>query len=90
MNRGAIDLKDVTLAFGEGRNAVTALKNLSLALRPGEFLCILGPSGCGKSSLISSIAGFQPVQAGNVLVDGEAVVRPGSDRGVVFQEPTLF
>ncbi len=90
MNRGAIDLKDVTLAFGEGRNAVTALENLSLTLRPGDFLSILGPSGCGKSSLISTIAGFQPPQAGDVRVDGEAVARPGSDRSVVFQQPTLF
>ncbi len=90
MSRGAIDLKDVTLTFGEGGNAVTALDKLSLTVRPGDFLSILGPSGCGKSSLISTIAGFQPPQAGVVLVDGEAVARPGSERGVVFQQPTLF
>ena len=90
MSRGAIDLKDVTLTFGEGGNAVTALEKLSLTVRPGDFLSILGPSGCGKSSLISTIAGFQPPQAGVVLVDGEAVARPGSERGVVFQQPTLF
>jgi NitT/TauT family transport system ATP-binding protein len=90
MNRGAIELKDVRLAFGQGRNAVTALENLSLTLRPGDFLSILGPSGCGKSSLISTIAGFQRAQAGEARVDGEPIVRPGSDRGVVFQQPTLF
>ncbi|HEY5707140.1 MAG TPA: ABC transporter ATP-binding protein [Terrimicrobiaceae bacterium] len=90
MSRGAIHLRSVTLAFGEGPSAVTALENLSLTLRPGDFLSILGPSGCGKSSLISTVAGFQAPQAGDVRVDGEAAVRPGSDRGVVFQQPTLF
>ena len=90
MSRGAIALENVTLAFGEGRNAVTALQSLSLTLRPGDFLSVLGPSGCGKSSLINTIAGFQRPQAGELSVDGEQVVKPGPDRGVVFQQPTLF
>jgi NitT/TauT family transport system ATP-binding protein len=90
MSQGAIDLKDVTLVFGSGSHAVVALENFSLHVEPGEFLAILGPSGCGKSSLISTIAGFQPPHAGTLLVDGAAVSSPGSDRGVVFQQPTLF
>jgi NitT/TauT family transport system ATP-binding protein len=90
MSQGAIALENVTLTFGEGQNAVTALKSLSLTLRPGDFLSVLGPSGCGKSSLINTIAGFQKAQAGEVQVDGEPVSRPGPDRGVVFQQPTLF
>ena len=63
---------------------------MSLTVPSGDFLSILGPSGCGKSSLISTIAGFKPPQAGSVLVDGELVTGPGFDRGVVFQQPTLF
>jgi NitT/TauT family transport system ATP-binding protein len=90
MRQGAIDLQDVTLVFGSGSHAVVALEDLSLHVEPGEFLAILGPSGCGKSSLISTIAGFQPPHAGTLLVDGTAVRCPGSDRGVVFQQPTLF
>jgi len=90
MRQGAIDLQDVTLVFGSGSHAVVALEDLSLHVEPGEFLAILGPSGCGKSSLISTIAGFQPPHAGTLLVDGAAVSSPGSDRGVVFQQPTLF
>jgi sulfonate transport system ATP-binding protein len=88
--RGAVDLKDVTLAFGQGPNAVNALQKLSLSLRPGDFLSVLGPSGCGKSSLISAIAGFQPPQAGEIRVDGEPVLKPASDRGVVFQQRHSF
>ena len=45
MSRGAIDLKSLTLVFGRGRHAVTALEKLSLTVRPGDILSILGPSG---------------------------------------------
>jgi len=90
MSNGSIDLKNLTLVFGEGRNAVTALEDFSLAIRPGELLSVLGPSGCGKSSLISTIAGFRPPHSGILHVDGSPVQGPGSDRGVVFQQPTLF
>lgn len=90
MSRGAIRLIDGTLTFGVGQGAVTALESLSLTVRPGDFLSLLGPSGCGKSSLISAIAGFQPLQAGTLKIDGEDVSGPGPDRGVVFQQPTLF
>lgn len=90
MSFGAIDLNSVTLAFGAGRNAVIALQDLTLNLEPGDFLTILGPSGCGKSSLISTIAGFQPPHSGTLRVDGEPIAGPGADRGVVFQQPTLF
>ena len=90
MRRGDIILNRMTLAFGTGRNTVTALEDLSLTVSAGDILTILGPSGCGKSSLISSIAGFKPPYSGTLLVDGEPVCGPGSDRGVVFQQPTLF
>jgi NitT/TauT family transport system ATP-binding protein len=71
MSNGSIDLQDITLVFGEGRDSVTALENLTLAIRPGELLSVLGPSGCGKSSLISTIAGFLPARFGALRVDGE-------------------
>jgi NitT/TauT family transport system permease protein len=84
MSNGSIDLKDITLVFGEGRDSVTALENLTLAIRPGELLSVLGPSGCGKSSLISAIAGFLPPRFGALRVDGEPGGEPGSDRTTVL------
>jgi NitT/TauT family transport system ATP-binding protein len=90
MRAGNIRLEEVTLAFGSGRGAVIALDKLSFSVSAGEFVAILGPSGCGKSSLIATIAGFQSPHAGTLLVDGQVVTEPGSDRGVVFQQPTLF
>ena len=90
MNAGAIALRDITMTFGQGANAITAIEHLTLSVPAGDFLCVLGASGCGKSTLIFSIAGFQKPSAGEVRVDGAPVRGPGSDRGVVFQQPTLF
>ena len=67
-----------------------ALDNISLEVKPGEFLCIVGPSGCGKSTLLHLIAGLQPPTSGKVLVDGATVSGPGTDRILIFQDLGLF
>ncbi len=69
---------------------LVALDKINLEVKPGEFLCVVGPSGCGKSTLLHLIAGLQPQTAGTVLVDGKAVVGPGTDRILIFQELGLF
>lgn len=86
----AVSMRGVGIHFGEGRTAVQALSDIDLETRPGEFLSILGPSGCGKSTIIGAVAGFTPVTSGEVLVDGERIRAPGPERGVVFQQHTLF
>jgi NitT/TauT family transport system ATP-binding protein len=91
MNRsGAITMRNVGIHFGEGQAAVQALDSIDLNIQPGEFVSILGPSGCGKSTIIGAVAGFQPITAGELTVDGQRVQAPGPDRGVVFQQHTLF
>ena len=70
--------------------AVTALDDVSLAVRDREFVALLGPSGCGKSTLLYLIGGFLPVEQGAVMVEGKPIAGPGPDRGIVFQHFALF
>jgi NitT/TauT family transport system ATP-binding protein len=69
---------------------VLALSDVSLEVRPREFLALLGPSGCGKSTLLYLVGGFLPTEAGRITVEGKPVVAPGPDRGIVFQHFALF
>jgi len=70
--------------------AVLALSDVSLDVRPREFLALLGPSGCGKSTLLYLVGGFLPIETGRIAVKGKAVTAPGPDRGIVFQHFALF
>jgi len=56
----------------------------------GEVISIVGPTGCGKSTAMNILAGFEQATSGVARVDGEIVTGPGSNRGVVFQQPSLF
>jgi NitT/TauT family transport system ATP-binding protein len=85
-----VDLSRVEVYFGEGEHAVKALNGIDLRVEPGEFVSVLGPSGCGKSTIISTIAGFRRVSAGDLTVDQRPVIAPGRERGVVFQQHMLF
>src|SRR6201988_966885 len=69
---------------------VLALSDVSLDVRPREFLALLGPSGCGKSTLLYLLGGFLPTETGKILIEGKPVAAPGPDRGIVFQHFALF
>jgi NitT/TauT family transport system ATP-binding protein len=69
---------------------VLALEEVSLEVRPREFVALLGPSGCGKSTLLYLIGGFLPTETGRIVINGGAVTGPGPDRGIVFQHFALF
>jgi ABC-type nitrate/sulfonate/bicarbonate transport system ATPase subunit len=87
----AIALEGATKVFTlESGDRITAVDRLSLAIDPGEFVCVVGPSGHGKSTVLNLIAGFIAPTSGRVVCNGRAVRGPGPDRGVVFQTDTLF
>jgi len=66
------------------------LQDVTLTIDEGEFVCFLGPSGAGKSSLVRLLAGLGRPSSGSIFINGREVVEPGLDRGVVFQDYTLF
>lgn len=87
---GRIQIQEVSIVFGSGADQNRAVNETNLVVEPGEFVCILGPSGCGKSTLLNSVAGYVTPTTGQVLVDNEKIIGPGPDRGMVFQQYSLF
>src|SRR5579863_6871092 len=88
--KGHIRIDRVAVTFGRGANQHIAVAETSLDIVPGEFVCLLGPSGCGKSTLLNCVAGYVAPSRGTVTVDGEPITKPGPDRGMVFQQYSLF
>jgi len=68
----------------------TALEDITLDVRPGEFLALVGPSGCGKSTLLDLLGGLTKPTSGRILLDGRSIEGPARDRGIVFQQYALF
>lgn len=71
-------------------SATQALSPINFSVMENDFVTILGPSGCGKSTLLRIIAGLDHPSGGQVFLDGQPVVGPGPERGMVFQSYTLF
>lgn len=88
---GRIAFEHITHRYRSDRGEpVTALDGVDLTIEPGSFVTVVGPSGCGKTTLLRMAAGFLTPSVGRVVVDGQSVTGPSPQRGVVFQQPTLF
>lgn len=70
--------------------AFLAVDGASLEVRSGELVSLVGPSGCGKTTLLNAIDGLIPISGGTLTLDGTAIAKPGRDRAMVFQQPSLL
>lgn len=85
-----LEVSQLHKQFQTRNSPIVALKDINLHIEEGEFVCAVGASGSGKSTLLRLIAGLETPTAGEVRVDGVRVTGPGADRGMVFQNYTLY
>jgi NitT/TauT family transport system ATP-binding protein len=87
---GRVETRGISKVYQTRRGLTEALRDITLDVLPGQFVCLFGPSGCGKSTLLSLIAGLEQPSAGELLVDDSPVTEPGRDRVMMFQDAALF
>jgi NitT/TauT family transport system ATP-binding protein len=85
-----IDIRDLRVDYTERQKSFTALDGVSFSVNSGEFVSVIGGSGCGKSTLLSILEGINTPTKGEVLIDNEPIRGTGTERGVVFQNYSLF
>ncbi|GAA5235111.1 ABC transporter ATP-binding protein [Verticiella sediminum] len=89
-SKGFVECRNIGVVFGSGDAQTEAVKDVSITVQPNEFVSLIGPSGCGKSTLLSIVAGFAHPTRGVATLDGVEIRKPGAERGVVFQQYSLF
>lgn len=88
--RGEVEIRGLSKSFALNGGRLNVLRGVNLTLAGGASLAIVGPSGCGKTTLLRVLAGLERPDSGEVLIDGAAVLGPGRERAVIFQEPRLL
>ena len=87
---GTLDIRHLNKQFIVRGALFQALENVSVSIKPGEFVTIVGASGCGKSTLLRLLIGLDDAYEGDILLDGKRIAGTSLDRGIVFQEHRLF
>ncbi len=91
VDRPIIEFRGVEKIYRSRRGApVIALEAVDFTIKPEEFIAVVGPSGCGKTTLLKILAGLLSPSAGRVSLNGEAILGPRPDIGIVFQSPLLL
>jgi bicarbonate transport system ATP-binding protein len=85
-----LKIENVTKIYPTPSGPNVVIKDISLTVKEGEFICIIGHSGCGKSTLLNTVTGFATPDQGEVRMQGKKITEPGPDRMAVFQSYALM
>lgn len=85
-----LDISHIDMEFPTPKGSFTALRDVNLQIKKGEFVSLIGHSGCGKSTVLNVVAGLYGATRGGVILNGKEVTEPGPERAVVFQNHSLL
>ncbi|MBD2176244.1 ABC transporter ATP-binding protein [Pseudanabaena sp. FACHB-1998] len=85
-----LEFDKIGLEYPFGDSMRTIIKEITLNIKPGEFVSFVGPSGCGKTSILRMVSGLSPTKIGELRCHGQAVVKPLKNVGIAFQNPVLL
>jgi nitrate/nitrite transport system ATP-binding protein len=85
-----VEIAQLGKTYDTPTGPAVVVRDFTLEVREGEFVCIVGHSGCGKSTVLSIVMGLNLPTTGGVVIGGREIDGPGTDRGVVFQSATLL
>ena len=85
-----LKVENLSKKFDTPNGEILALNKINFQIFRREFISVIGPSGCGKTTLIRTLAGLEFPSSGNVFLEGKKMEGPGAERGMVFQDYTLF
>ncbi|GGI78046.1 ABC transporter ATP-binding protein [Shewanella gelidii] len=85
-----LDISHIDMTFPTPKGEFTALKDVNLQIKKGEFISLIGHSGCGKSTVLNVVAGLHQATSGGVILNKKEVKQPGPERAVVFQNHSLL
>ncbi|MCF3642610.1 nitrate ABC transporter ATP-binding protein [Rhizobium sp. TRM95111] len=90
IEKGYVEFFEVRKVYPTPKGPLTVVDGFDLKMKKGEFISVIGHSGCGKSTVLSMVAGLNPISSGGIILDGREISGAGPDRAVVFQAPSLL
>jgi nitrate/nitrite transport system ATP-binding protein len=85
-----LEFSQLKKVYPTAKGPLTVVDGFDLKMKKGEFTTLIGHSGCGKSTVLSMVAGLNPISEGAIILDGKHITEAGPDRAVVFQAPSLM
>lgn len=85
-----LEFSQLKKVYPTPKGPLTVVDGFELKMKKGEFTTLIGHSGCGKSTVLSMVAGLNPITEGAIILDGRHITQAGPDRAVVFQAPSLM